>query len=128
VSNPNMLDRVLTGLMENFTRSLPAGSHIQVQVIPAGDQLKLQLSPQTLCPETNKTTAPATPPIRKALGQLLMFQPETGTISLNIAATKHLFQAIGGKLIVRQRPQYGEVLTIFLPLEVSNKQDLTLSK
>ncbi len=36
VSNPTMLDRVLTGLIENFTRSLPAGSHIQVQVIPAG--------------------------------------------------------------------------------------------
>ncbi len=119
VSNPNMLDRILTGLMENFTRSLPAGSHIQVQVIPAGDQLKLQLSPHTHCQDTNKASTPATPPIRKALGQLLMFQPETGTISLNIAATKHLFQAIGGKLIVRQRPQYGEVLTIFLPLEVS---------
>lgn len=115
VSNPMMLDRVLTGLMENFTRSLPAGSHIQVQVIPAGDQLKLQLSPHTHCKDTNKTAVPATPPIRKALGQLLMFQPETGTISLNIAATKHLFQAIGGKLIVRQRPHYGEVLTIFYP-------------
>jgi hypothetical protein len=124
VSNPNMLDRILTGLMENFTRSLPAGSHIQVQVIPAGDQLKLQLSPQTHCQDKNKAATPATPPIRKALGQLLMFQPETGTISLNIAATKHLFQAIGGKLIVRQRPQYGEVLTIFLPLEVSGKQKL----
>ncbi|MDZ7969861.1 MAG: HAMP domain-containing sensor histidine kinase [Nostoc sp. DedSLP03] len=122
VSNPTMLDRVLTGLMENFTRNLPAGSHIQVQVIPAGDQLKLQLSPQLRCKDSNKTTIPATPPIRKALGQLLMFQPETGTISLNIAATKHLFQAIGGKLIVRQRPHYGEVMTIFLPLEVSNKQ------
>ncbi|MEH2269253.1 MAG: HAMP domain-containing sensor histidine kinase [Nostoc sp.] len=122
VSNPTMLDQVLTGLMENFTRSLPAGSHIQVQVIPAGDQLKLQLSPQFGCKDSNKAATPATPPIRKALGQLLMFQPETGTISLNIAATKHLFQAIGGKLIVRQRPHYGEVLTIFLPLEVSNKQ------
>ncbi|MHC0064374.1 sensor histidine kinase [Nostoc sp. UIC 10890] len=121
VSNPTMLDQVLTGLMENFTRSLPAGSHIQVQVIPAGDQLKLQLSPQFGCKDSNKAAMPATPPIRKALGQLLMFQPETGTISLNIAATKHLFQAIGGKLIVRQRPHYGEVLTIFLPLEVSNK-------
>ncbi|MDZ8086833.1 MAG: HAMP domain-containing sensor histidine kinase [Nostoc sp. DedQUE12b] len=121
VSNPTMLDRVLTGLMENFTRSLPAGSHIQVQVIPAGDQLKLQLSPQLRCKDSNKAAIPATPPIRKALGQLLMFQPETGTISLNIAATKHLFQAIGGKLIVRQRPHYGEVMTIFLPLE-SNKQ------
>ncbi|MFN6516831.1 MAG: sensor histidine kinase [Nostoc sp. CreGUA01] len=122
VSNPSMLDRVLTGLMENFTRSLPAGSHIQVQVIPAGDQLKLQLSPQISCKDTNKSATPATPPIRKALGQLLMFQPETGTISLNMAATKHLFQAIGGKLIVRQRPHYGEILTIFLPLEVSSSQ------
>ncbi|WP_375470274.1 sensor histidine kinase [uncultured Nostoc sp.] len=121
VSNPTMLDQVLSGLIENFTRSLPAGSHIQVQVIPAGDQLKLQLSPEFRCKDSNKAATPGTPPIRKALGQLLIFQPETGTISLNIAATKHLFQAIGGKLIVRQRPHYGEVLTIFLPLEVSNK-------
>ncbi|MDF5737487.1 MULTISPECIES: sensor histidine kinase [unclassified Nostoc] len=127
VSNPIMLDQVLTGLIENFTRSLPSGSHIQVQVIPAGDQLKLQLSPQFGCKDSNKTATPATPPIRKALGQLLMFQPETGTISLNIAATKHLFQAIGGKLIVRQRPHYGEVLTIFLPLEVSKQKPVVSS-
>lgn len=126
VSNPNMLDQILTGLMENFTRSLPPGSHIQVQVIPAGDQLKLQLSPQFHCPGSSPANGSVTPPIRKALGQLLMFQPETGTISLNIAATKHLFQAIGGKLIVRQREHYGEVLTIFLPLEVSSKQKLRL--
>ncbi|KAB8330145.1 HAMP domain-containing histidine kinase [Scytonema tolypothrichoides VB-61278] len=121
VSNPAMLDRVLTGLMENFTRSLPAGSHIQVQVIPAGDQLKLQLLPLTQAGDNGKmSTSPCTPPIRKALGQLLMFQPETGTISLNLNATKHLFQAIGGKLIVRDRPRHGEVLTIFLPLEVTS--------
>ncbi|MDZ8187599.1 MAG: HAMP domain-containing sensor histidine kinase [Nostoc sp. ChiSLP02] len=123
VSNPSMLDRVLTGLIENFTRSLPSGSHIQVQVIPAGDQLKLQLSPQFSCKDTNISAKPATPPIRKALGQLLMFQPETGTISLNMAATKHLFQAIGGKLIVRQRPHYGEILTIFLPLEANGDRE-----
>jgi hypothetical protein len=73
------------------------------------------------CPGSNPATENVTPPIRKALGQLLMFQPETGTISLNLAATKHLFQAIGGKLIVRQRQDNGEVLTIFLPLEVSSK-------
>jgi nitrogen-specific signal transduction histidine kinase len=116
VSNPSMLDRILTGLIENFTRSLPAGSHIQVHVILAGDQLKLQLSPHSQCKGSENTYAAVTPPIRKALGQLLMFQPETGVISLNLSATKHLFQAIGGKLIVRQRPQHGEVLTIFLPL------------
>lgn len=117
VSNPSMLDRVLTGLIENFTRSLPPGSHIQVHVIPAGDQLKLQLSPHSQCKDSENPFAAVTPPIRKALGQLLMFQPETGVISLNLSATKHLFQAIGGKLIVRQRPQHGEVLTIFLPLK-----------
>jgi signal transduction histidine kinase len=115
VSNPQLLDRVLTGLMENFTRSLPAGSHIQVHICPAGNQLKLQLSPQLECHDSHHL------PIKKSLGQLLTFQPETGTISLNIAATKHLFQAIGGKLIVRQRPQYGEILTIFLPLVIENQ-------
>jgi hypothetical protein len=116
VSNPNMLDRVLTGLIENFTRSLPPGSRIEVQVIPAGDQLKLQFLPLPQ-ENANVVAASCSPPIRRAIGQLLMFQPETGTISLNLAATKHLFQAIGGKLIVRQRPQHGEVMTIFLPLE-----------
>lgn len=118
VSHPTMLDSVLTGLMENFTRSLPAGSHIQVQVITAGDQLKLQLLPNPQSQDNNIANSfSCQPPIRKALGQLLTFQPETGTISLNLAATKHLFQAIGGKLIVRERPQQGEILTIFLPLK-----------
>ncbi|MDJ0619959.1 MAG: sensor histidine kinase [Calothrix sp. MO_192.B10] len=125
VSNPVMLDRVLTGVMENVTRNLPSGSRIQVRVIPAGNQLKLQLLPLPQSQEQDKKSAfPCTPPIRKALGQLLTFQPETGTISLNLSATKHLFQEIGGKLIVRQRPQHGEVLTIFLPLEIQEKQPL----
>ncbi len=123
VTNPIMLDRVLTGLMENFTRNLPAGSNISVRVIQAGHQLKLQLLPNF--PQNIKTAQSVNrAPIRKAIGQLLTFQPETGTISLNLAATKHLFQAIGGKLIVRERPQHGEVITIYLPLEgVSNSNN-----
>lgn len=118
VSNPVMLDQVLTGLMENFTRSLPAGGHIQVEVIPAGDQLKLQLQSQPHPDETGKLSTPDSK--RKSIGQLLMFQPETGSLSLNMNVTKNLVQALGGKLIVRQRPQQGEVLTIFLPLEVGS--------
>jgi signal transduction histidine kinase len=122
VSNPAMLDQVLTGLVENFTRSLPAGGHIQVQVTPAGDQLKLQFQSQP-DPESNdnsNNSANFSCSTLKSLGQLLMFQPETGSLSLNLSVTKHLFQALGGKLIVRQRPQEGEVMTIFLPLEVSD--------
>lgn len=122
VSNPAMLDQVLTGLIENFTRSLPSGGHIQVQVTPAGDQLKLQFQSQS-DPENNSNSGQSTHfscSTLKSIGQLLMFQPETGSLSLNLNVTKHLFQALGGKLIVRQRPQEGEVMTIFLPLEVSN--------
>jgi signal transduction histidine kinase len=114
VSNPTILDRVLTGLVENFTRNLPSGSRIQVEVTPVGDRLKLQLQSQ---PETDEGEHTA-PNKRHSIGQLLTFQPETGNLSLNMNVTKNLFQLLGGKLIVRQHPQQGEVLTIFLPLSM----------
>ncbi len=127
VSNPAMLDQVLTGLIENFTRRIPEGGHIQVEVTPAGDQLKLQLQSQSQrYPDENGDSPAANinQPTLKSIGQMLMFQPETGCLSLNLNVTKNLFQALGGKLIVRQRPQQGEVLTIFLPLEVGNTKKL----
>jgi signal transduction histidine kinase len=114
VSNPTILDRVLTGLVENFTRNLPSGSRIQVEVTPVGDRLKLQLQSQQE-PDEPLYTAPSK---RHSIGQLLTFQPETGNLSLNLNVTKNLFQLLGGKLIVRQSPQQGEVLTIFLPLSM----------
>lgn len=129
VSDPTVLDQALTSLIERFTRNLPAGSHIQVEVAPAGSQLKVQL--QSLPDEASdlqdnpfsswKSSA-------KAIGQMLMFQPETGCLSLNLTVTKNLFQAIGGKLIVKQRPQQGEVMTVYLPLEVGNISPLDNSK
>jgi signal transduction histidine kinase len=120
-SDPIMLNQVLTGLIDRFTHSLPPYSHIQLAVTLAGHQLKLQFQSQPPGNETRQPP-PANPEARltspfKALGQLLMFQPETGGLSLNLNVTKNLFQALGGKLIVRQRPQTGEVLTVFLPLE-----------
>jgi K+-sensing histidine kinase KdpD len=108
-----MLDQALTSLIERYTRSLPAGSHIQVEASLAGSQLKLQLQSQ---PEAHPAIDLHQSPL-KSIGQLLMFQPETGSLSLNLSVTKNLFQAIGGRLIVRQRPQQGEVMTVFLPLE-----------
>ncbi|MEM6613131.1 MAG: HAMP domain-containing sensor histidine kinase, partial [Cyanobacteria bacterium P01_C01_bin.72] len=106
VSDPNMLDTVLTGLMESCTRSLPTGGHIDVKVSTAGNQLKLQLLSQA-----SNSDNPF-----KSLGQLLSFQPATGCLSLNLDATKNIFQALGGKLTVRQRQEQGKELTIFLPL------------
>lgn len=120
-SDPTMLNQVLTGLIDRFTHSLPPYSHIQLAVTLAGHQLKLQFQSQPSAVGNGKAM-PENQDVLfsspfKALGQLLMFQPETGGLSLNLNVTKNLFQALGGKLIVRQRPQTGEVLTVFLPLE-----------
>ena len=106
VSDPVMLDTVLTGLIESCTRSLPTGGHIGVKVSTAGNQLKLQV----LSHASNNDNP------FKSLGQLLTFQPATGCLSLNLDVTKNIFQALGGKLTVRQRQEQGKELTIFLPL------------
>lgn len=116
VTDPTMLDQALTGLIDRITHRLPPGSHIQVQVTPAGPQLKLQFLSQPQSQKDGRAKIGFAPAVR-SIGQLLMFQPETGNLSLSMAVTKNLFQAIGGKLIVREHPQEGEVLTIFLPLE-----------
>ena len=127
VSDPTMLNQVLTGLMDQITHSLPSGSHIQVQVMLAGHQLKLQLQAQ---PKSSEAVSEASKTVKssfaaglKSIGRLLMLQPETGNLSLNMSVTKNLFQALGGKLIVRQRPEQGEVLTIFLPLETRRLEE-----
>lgn len=122
VSNPTILDRVLTGVVESFTRNLPSGSHIQVEVSPVGDRLKLQLQSQSETSEYPPTPTTSHHSNCKssayAIGELLTFQPETGNLSLNMSVTKNLFQLLGGKLIIRQHPQQGEILTIFLPLSM----------
>lgn len=106
VSDPAILNQVLMGLIEKFTRSFSEGGNIRVQVTTAGHQLKLQFRTESSSPHN---------PL-KALGQLLMFNPNTGGLSLNLDVTKHMFHILGGKLIVRQRSQYKQVFTIFLPL------------
>lgn len=111
VSDPTMLDRVLTGAIENFTSSLPAGCLVQVQVTLAGDRLKM------VCSTEKAECYRGTMPPLKSIGQLLAFQPETGSVTLNLSATKHLFQALGAKMTVRERSPQGQILTIFLPLE-----------
>jgi len=112
VSDPRMLDTVLTGLIESCTRSLPTGGQVNVKVSTAGNQLKLQVLSQASSNIDNPL---------KSLGQLLNFQPATGCLSLNLDVTKNIFQALGGKLTVRQRQKQGKELTIFLPLEKAHQ-------
>jgi signal transduction histidine kinase len=113
VTDPALLDQALGSLIDRAARSLPAGSTIQVEAAIAGHQLKLQV--QSNLADTTQQHKP----LIKALGQMLMFQPETGNLSLNLAVTKNLFQAMGGKMTVRQRSEQDEVFTIFLPIEAS---------
>jgi hypothetical protein len=121
VSDPTMLEQVLTGLIDRITHTLPAGSHIQVEATLAGHQLKLQFQAQPQDADTPtdflSELSSYFAPTLKSIGDLLMFQPETGNLSLNLAVTKNLFQALGGKLTIRHRPHQGEILTIFLPLQ-----------
>lgn len=117
-SDPNLLRQVLTGLVELFTHTVSPGSHIQLQVISAGHQIKLQFQsqpdPQAAQPD------PCHGPSLQSLGHLLMFQPETGGVSLNLDATKTLFKALGAKLTVRERATQGSTWTVFLPIETAN--------
>jgi signal transduction histidine kinase len=106
-SNPSLLDQVLSGLIEKFVRSLSSGGEIHLHISTAGDQLKVQFHTQS--PNQGN-------PLR-ALGELLMFQPETGCLSLNWDVTKNLFQLLGGKLTLRRRSPLAETLTIYLPLD-----------
>ncbi|MEL6937913.1 MAG: HAMP domain-containing sensor histidine kinase [Cyanobacteria bacterium J06598_1] len=120
-SDPTMLQHVLTGLVELFTHSVSPGSHIQLHVLHAGEQLKLQFQSQA-DPNQPNTQPDCSPPALQSLGHLLMFQPETGGLSLNLETTKNLFHALGAKLTVRERSNQGTTWTVFLPLESSGLQ------
>ncbi|MCM1982648.1 sensor histidine kinase [Lyngbya confervoides] len=117
IRDPNMLDQVLTGLIERLSHTLPLGSQIYLLVSLAGDQLKLQLR-SCLPPDASPCgSAHQGKSLLKAVGQLLMFQPETGGLSLSLPATKQIFNFLGGKLTVRQSLPQGEIMTMFLPLD-----------
>ena len=116
-SDPALLNQVLSGVVEWFTQCLPAQSHIQMRVMLAGHQLKLQFAAESRPVDYSSSPEGTGRKPLKSLGQLLMVAPETGGLSLNLDATKNLFHFLGGKLTVRQKPQQGEVLTVFLPLD-----------
>lgn len=113
-SDPTLLQQVLTGLVELFTHSVAPKGQIQLQVMAAGDQLKLEFQAEVspICDNPRPTL--------KSLGKLLMFQPDTGGLSLNLQTTKALFTALGAKLTVRERPNNGVTWTVFLPIETAN--------
>lgn len=118
LGDPGMLEQILTNLLERLTKDLSGGGEIQIQITNAGSQIKIEL--------VSLANYPGNP--FKSLGKLLMFQPETGSLSLNTNVTKNLFNLMGGKLTIRQHEHKGEIVTIFLPLQSSYSISKSCSK
>ncbi|MEM9486021.1 MAG: sensor histidine kinase, partial [Cyanobacteria bacterium P01_F01_bin.116] len=112
-SDPTLLQQFLTGLVEHFTHTVAPKGQIQLHVMAAGDQLKLEFQSEVnaVCNHHRPTLKP--------LGKLLMFQPDTGGVSLNLQTTKALFTTLGAKLTVRERPG-GITWMVFLPIETAD--------
>lgn len=104
VTNLELLQQLLNGLVHQLSRLLPSGSKIALGVYPAGNFVKLEII----------TSGQGSHPL-KPIGRWLLLQPETGVISLNLVVTKALFQSLGGKFTMKTIAG-GEVLTVFLPV------------
>ncbi|WP_448514212.1 sensor histidine kinase [Parathermosynechococcus lividus] len=106
LSDPESLDQVLTGLVEYYSQTLAAESALQLVVQPAGHQVKLELR----SPQYKHRSDLA------SLGQLLLWHPATGQLSLNFQAAKLLIEAVGAKVTQRHDRHAGEILTLYLPI------------
>lgn len=111
LSDPVRLETMLGGLMDRFSRSLPAGSHVRLRLRPAGQRLKLQLSSDA--PQTSGT-APTVEASKESakVGPVLSWNPTTGSLNLSRQATQSLFHRLGGRFTERG----GSSLTVFFPL------------
>ncbi len=109
LSDPSLMETMFGGLIDRFTRSLPAGSTMLVRLQPAGSRLKLQLS--CVNPPAEGTAAP-TAAAPSAVGPVLSWDPLTGSLQLSHQATQQIFHSLGGRLTERA----GQGLTVFFPL------------
>ena len=110
LSDPARLETMLGGLMDRFSRSLPAGSHVRLRLRPAGQRLKLQLSSDG----PGQGASPTLEPQKEAsqVGPVLSWNPTTGSLNLSRQATQLLFHRLGGRFTERG----GTSLTVFFPL------------
>ena len=111
LSDPMRLETMLGGLMDRFSRSLPAGSHVRLRLRPAGQRLKLQLSSDD--PGSRGAATSAEVPHDSArVGPVLSWNPTTGSLNLSRQATQLLFHRLGGRFTERG----GTSLTVFFPV------------
>jgi signal transduction histidine kinase len=110
LSDPVRLETMLGGLIDRFSRGLPAGSSVCVGLEPAGSRLKLQLRCSSSA--ATSTAAESERSSRQSVGPVLSWNPVTGSLQLSRQATQHLFRRLGGRLTERS----GRGLTVFFPI------------
>jgi hypothetical protein len=110
LSDPARLETMLGGLMDRFSRGLPAGSSVRVSLQPAGSRLKLQLSSSGWPGGGSQTEVERGS--RRSIGPVLSWNPSTGSLHLSRQATQQLFRRLGGRLTERS----GSGLTVFFPV------------
>ena len=110
LSDPSRLETMLGGLMDRYSRRLAAGSTLVISLDPAGSRLRLRLGAAG-CSRFDPGFD-SDPDNRQAVGPVLSWNPETGSLQLSRQATARLFHSLGGRLTERS----GRGLTVFFPL------------
>jgi signal transduction histidine kinase len=111
LSDPMRLETMLGGLIDRFSRSLPAGSHVKLRLRPAGPRLKLQISSDDPARRGGSASAEDVGDHAR-VGPVLSWNPTTGSLNLSRQATQLLFHRLGGRFTERG----GSSLTVFFPL------------
>ncbi len=110
LSDPSRLETMLGGLMDRYSRRLAAGSTLVISLDPAGSRLRLRLG--AAGSSRFDPGFDSDPDNRQAVGPVLSWNPETGSLQLSRQATARLFHSLGGRLTERS----GRGLTVFFPL------------
>ncbi|MFM2158612.1 MAG: hypothetical protein RLZZ124_1086, partial [Cyanobacteriota bacterium] len=111
LSDPTRLETVLGGLVDRFSRGLPAGAEIGLSLQPAGARLKLRLSACGVERPDSEVGREAVDEAER-VGPVLSWNPGTGSLQLSRQATQRLFHSLGGRLAERA----GNDLTVFFPV------------
>ena len=108
MSDPLLLEPMLGSLVDRFSRGMAEGNTVDLELKQAGLQLRLDLRSEGE-PAADGTAADGA---ETSLGDVLTWNPETGSLRLSADATRHLFSHLGGRIAQRN----GRHLTLFLPL------------
>ncbi|NDA75121.1 MAG: sensor histidine kinase, partial [Synechococcaceae bacterium WB8_3_299] len=107
MSDAALLEKMLAGLMDRFSRNFPSGVRVKVELQAAGDKLKLRFSGSHNPGEDQAEPAP-----EARIGPVLTWDPGTGGLQLSPQATQQLFASLGGRFTERR----GNSLTLYLPI------------